>query len=150
MDKESDEDLDITSMIDMTFLLLTFFMVTSTMDPVSSAELPPSKTGRMVETKDRLEIMLQLPDDLDWNPESPGAAPVSIEQVRIFLADQSDELLSPAELSDKLRDGFQEMDQPKAVLYAHKRMPSGIVNEVLRIAREAGASETSVGVTVPK
>ena len=39
--KNEDADLDITPMIDVVFLLLIFFMVTSTMDDQKAANVPP-------------------------------------------------------------------------------------------------------------
>ena len=41
-DEVDEEDLDITPMIDMTFLLLIFFMVTSTMKPDEVLDIPRS------------------------------------------------------------------------------------------------------------
>ena len=41
----SDADFDITPMIDVTFLLLIFFMVTSTMHPTREKNIPPAFTG---------------------------------------------------------------------------------------------------------
>jgi biopolymer transport protein ExbD len=43
--KLEEADMDITPMIDMTFLLLIFFIVTSKMGPKAGVELPPAKNG---------------------------------------------------------------------------------------------------------
>jgi biopolymer transport protein TolR len=43
--KLEEADMDITPMIDMTFLLLIFFIVTSKMGPKAGIELPPAKHG---------------------------------------------------------------------------------------------------------
>ncbi|MEZ6068519.1 MAG: biopolymer transporter ExbD [Planctomycetaceae bacterium] len=40
-----EDDLDITPMIDVTFLLLIFFMVTSTMEPEGGLKIRPRRTG---------------------------------------------------------------------------------------------------------
>ena len=45
----NDADLDITPMIDVTFLLLIFFMVTSTMKPDEVLDIPTSVHGLGVE-----------------------------------------------------------------------------------------------------
>jgi biopolymer transport protein ExbD len=42
---KADEEMDITPMIDMTFLLLIYFLVASTIDTQASAELPPAHYG---------------------------------------------------------------------------------------------------------
>jgi biopolymer transport protein ExbD len=43
--KLEEADMDITPMIDMTFLLLIFFIVTSKMGPKAGIELPPARQG---------------------------------------------------------------------------------------------------------
>ena len=43
-----DEDIDITPMIDVTFLMLIFFLVTSTPDQQTAIELPPALHGEAV------------------------------------------------------------------------------------------------------
>ena len=43
--KKDEAELDITPMIDVVFLLLIFFMVTSTMDDQKAANVPPAKHG---------------------------------------------------------------------------------------------------------
>ena len=43
--KTNDADLDITPMIDVTFLLLIFFMVTSTMHPARDKDIPAAVNG---------------------------------------------------------------------------------------------------------
>ncbi len=51
---EEDSEMDITPMIDMTFLLLIFFIVCSKMDPGATVTLPPAKHGDAVATKDAI------------------------------------------------------------------------------------------------
>lgn len=46
------EDMDITPMIDITFLLLIFFVVTSKMDPSQTGNLPTADAGLSVSAKD--------------------------------------------------------------------------------------------------
>ena len=43
--REQEADLDITPMIDVTFLLLIYFLVKSTMDPSEALDLPKAKYG---------------------------------------------------------------------------------------------------------
>lgn len=45
---KADDEMDITPMIDMTFLLLIYFLVASTIDTKASAELPPAHYGKGV------------------------------------------------------------------------------------------------------
>ena len=46
-----DGELDITPMIDVTFLLLAFFVVVSKMDPSASVALPIASYGQSVQEK---------------------------------------------------------------------------------------------------
>jgi biopolymer transport protein ExbD len=46
--KRGDEEMDITPMIDITFLLLIFFVVCSTMDPTPMGKIPEAEHGLAV------------------------------------------------------------------------------------------------------
>ncbi|MBX3412734.1 MAG: biopolymer transporter ExbD [Pirellulales bacterium] len=45
---KADDEMDITPMIDMTFLLLIYFLVASSIDTQASADLPPAHYGKAV------------------------------------------------------------------------------------------------------
>jgi len=53
-----DTEMDITPMIDITFLLLIFFLVASKMDESSPVALPPAKYGLAVPTKNSVIITI--------------------------------------------------------------------------------------------
>jgi biopolymer transport protein ExbD len=46
--RKGDDEIDMTPMIDVTFLLLIFFVVTSDMNPEKAAELPPARNGGVI------------------------------------------------------------------------------------------------------
>ena len=54
-----DDEMDITPMIDMTFLLLIFFILTSKMTGEKSYEVPPAKNGASIATKNCVMITVQ-------------------------------------------------------------------------------------------
>lgn len=56
---EVDGEMDITPMIDMTFLLLIFFILTSKMTGEKSYEVPPAKHGSSIATKNCVTITIQ-------------------------------------------------------------------------------------------
>ena len=60
--KTEDADLDITPMIDVTFLLLIFFMVTSTMQPDEALDIPTSVHGLGVEANSAILITISAGD----------------------------------------------------------------------------------------
>ena len=59
-----DTEMDITPMIDITFLLLIFFIVASKMDEAANVPLPPAKTGGTVVVKECVIITVG-PGDTD-------------------------------------------------------------------------------------
>ncbi|TVS21118.1 MAG: biopolymer transporter ExbD [Planctomycetaceae bacterium] len=58
-----DSEMDITPMIDMTFLLLIFFLVASKMDPSAAISLPPARYGMPIVEKGAVIITLALGQD---------------------------------------------------------------------------------------
>ena len=53
-----DGELDITPMIDITFLLLAFFVVVSKMDPQQAVDLPKATFGVSVQDKDTVVVIV--------------------------------------------------------------------------------------------
>ena len=53
-----DEEMDITPMIDITFLLLIFFVVCSTMDPTKIGTIPEAENGLAVSAKQSAVIFI--------------------------------------------------------------------------------------------
>ena len=64
----SEMDLDITPMIDVTFLLLIFFMVASTMQATAENDIPRAKHGVGIETELSTVISIRLPAAGDAEP----------------------------------------------------------------------------------
>lgn len=56
--KNEDTEMDITPMIDMTFLLLAFFIMCSKMDPTVAVELPGAFYGDAVSEKDSVVLVV--------------------------------------------------------------------------------------------
>ena len=56
-------DLDITPMIDITFLLLIFFLVSSKMDQDAAVDLPPAKNGMGVVNNQAVLLILRKGQD---------------------------------------------------------------------------------------
>lgn len=60
--KREDAELDITPMIDVTFLLLIFFIVASRMDPQHVVDMPTAKHGSAVAEKNACIIIVARGD----------------------------------------------------------------------------------------
>jgi len=56
-------EMDITSMIDLTFLLLIFFLVAGKMDPSGAIQLPPARYGMPVVEKTSIIVTLAAGED---------------------------------------------------------------------------------------
>ena len=72
-----DTEMDITPMIDITFLLLIFFLVASKMDESTAVQLPSTKTGMNVPVKEAVVITVAEgpSDDTAAVYKGDGAAP---------------------------------------------------------------------------
>ncbi len=55
-----DGELDITPMIDVTFLLLAFFVVVSRMDPQAAVALPMASYGDSIQDKEAVTLIVVL------------------------------------------------------------------------------------------
>ncbi len=55
----NDDELDITPMIDITFLLLIFFLVSSKMTAEQAVELPKARHGGVVAAKESVVILMK-------------------------------------------------------------------------------------------
>ena len=56
--RKDDEEVDITPMIDITFLLLIFFVVASKMDPTQTGRTPKATNGLSVSAKDSAVLFM--------------------------------------------------------------------------------------------
>lgn len=57
--KRDEEEMDITPMIDITFLLLIFFVVASKMDPSQTGNIPEAQNGLAISAKDSAIIFIE-------------------------------------------------------------------------------------------
>jgi len=129
----SDVELDITPMIDVTFLLLIFFMVTSTMQNETELQVPPAKHGEGVSTDASTVITIVT---RDGEPE-------------IYLDDGPQGSPAPlSEIAAYVQAGLNEKPPKKVVIIkADRELPSGFVEEVARAANEVeGIDKFYVGV----
>jgi len=60
--RADDGDLDITPMIDITFLLLAFFVVVSKMDPTTLVNMPKAKYGESIPEKTAVIVVVEASD----------------------------------------------------------------------------------------
>lgn len=89
--RRDDDEMDITPMIDITFLLLIFFVVCSTMDPTKIGTIPEADNGLAISAKQSAVIfinpgpddtvLLSTPDGTEFSPDEDEQAAEIIEYV---------------------------------------------------------------------
>lgn len=126
-------EMDFTSLIDVVFLLLIFFMVTSTMTGQSDVEVPPAKHGKGMDPS--LATILILREPLQPGGETrliigddPNGQPASIEDAR-------------AAIEQKMADGINQV-----LIKAERKVPHQDVLEVARIVGSFESGELYIGV----
>ena len=109
--------INITSLIDVLFLLLIFFMVSSTFveKPGMDLELPESETSTMKEIKD---LVLQITPD--------GGMTLNSEEI------------SSANLKAKLEEEHEQNAGASLILKADKDVKHGVIVNVMDIAKQVG------------
>lgn len=88
--KVGDAELDITPMIDVTFLLLIFFMVTSTMQANKDRDIPSSTSGGQVNTVGMLELVVLAPTTRGGDSEMllEGSS-VTLDEIRSQVSQEA-------------------------------------------------------------
>ncbi len=115
-----DDELDITPMIDMTFLLLIFFMVTSTMEDPEALAIPESQWGQGVETR---EAIIMTVDIIDGQPS-------------VYLADKVDgNAVSLPEVTAYVSANVSPTHNV-IIIKADRDVPTGFVQDVARAAND--------------
>ncbi|MGB1925407.1 MAG: ExbD/TolR family protein [Rubripirellula sp.] len=89
--KREDDEMDITPMIDITFLLLIFFIVCSTMDPTKIGTIPEADNGLAISAKNSAvifikpsgadSVVLSTPDGTEFSSDENEQATEIIEYI---------------------------------------------------------------------
>jgi biopolymer transport protein ExbD len=121
--------INITSLIDVLFLLLIFFMVSSTFleQPGIKLELPYAESAAVVEQKDYVLFVNK--------------------QDKMFLNDKE---VSLEELEGKIKDALPEMKDSALVLKADQDVSHGYVVKVMDIAKRSGVKKLIIGTKLEK
>ena len=131
---DTQADLDITPMIDVVFLLLIFFMVTSTMQATPDVEVPPAQYGLGVEKEHATVITVKKPESggETGTIELRGGRTATLDDVR-------------REIEEALQAG-----RTKAIVRADRETPHGFVQEVIRTVDSVEGIEFYIEVRDPK
>lgn len=120
-------EMDITPMIDCTFLLLIFFMVTSNMQSQREFDVPVAKYGVRVDSKNSITIEVHSPS---------GSDPV------ILLNGQEAPL---DDVPGYVREGMNA-GALRVLIKADGNVPTGFVTKVERKAMEVEGMVLDIGV----
>ncbi|MDB4778201.1 biopolymer transporter ExbD [bacterium] len=135
-DKRRDEDaeMDITPMIDITFLLLAFFVMVSKMDPQMAVALPEAQFGTNVPDKNCVVLVVVAGDTPDSYLIFKGRSKDPEDQVA-----EGEETDQEAEIADYVENEFSSHPKLEAVLIKGEGQ---VLTKAIEVAkRGAGGSE---------
>ena len=117
--------INITSLIDVMFLLLIFFMVTSTFldQPGMKLELPSAESAEVA----RIEKLVLY---------------ISSDDLVVFNNDQ----IALDDLEETLRSAMSEIEDRTLVLNADREVQHGTVIRVMDIAKKIGLEKLVIGI----
>jgi len=130
--KKSDIELDITPMIDVTFLLLIFFMVTSTMQSKKDLDVPPAEYSVNVEKVSSTIILIKAVDP------AGSVRPV----IRL---DGSDAEITIEQMKLAIEKALLE-NRSHVIIKADGNVPTGTVMDVGRAISSIEGATMSIGV----
>ena len=123
----ADEDMDLTPMVDVTFQLLIFFMVTASFALQKSIEVPapdPDKKGAAQQ--------LQILEDLEGT-----SIRVQIDAANVILIDD-EPLADPERLAEALKDKMRKEQKTEVLISAHAASLHRSVIAVIDAANAVG------------
>lgn len=146
--KLEEADMDITPMIDMTFLLLIFFLVTSKLAPKAGVELPKAQHGGAIATKNAIILTV--------GPGEPIARVYrgeSVETKDAFRAanaeEQEQEIIEFIE-SEYARSASSANAKDSVLIQAARGLKHRDVARVAKAAARAEIEQLYVGVVEKK
>lgn len=130
--KMADGEMDITPMIDVTFLLLIFFMVASTMQGTPDVDVPPAQHSIGVDSAGATVITILA-------AKSAGESP------RIVLGDGEGTEADLGDVKRHVEDSARE-GKKRIVLKAEGDVPHGLVDDVAQAIKSVEGVELFMGV----
>jgi biopolymer transport protein ExbD len=120
-----DSEMDITPMIDMTFLLLIFFVLTSKMTGEKSYEIPPAKNGSLVPTKNCVSIIVS---------RGSGDVPIVANGDGVLFSDDPDQQV--AEIGEYVQLELESGRKTEILIRAEGNVTAGQLYKVKQAIAE--------------
>lgn len=130
--KMVDGEMDITPMIDVTFLLLIFFMVASTMQGTPDVDVPPAEHSIGVDSAGATVVTILAPKS-------------SAEPAQIILGDGEGPEADSGDVKNYVEDSVRD-GRKRIVLKAEGDVPHGIVDDVAQTIKSVDGAELFMGV----
>jgi biopolymer transport protein ExbD len=128
--EEEDEDVDMIPLIDISLVLLVFFMMTaSEMISASIVETPPAENARVIEPG-KMSVSLSMVDG----------------NVRYFFGDQAPEPLTQEEVLQRVKENLQGGGSAEAIIKANPWVPYETVQKLLIGMEQLGVQRIEAGV----
>lgn len=130
--------LELTSLIDVVFLLLIFFLVATTFEDVDAGikiELPAS-TIREIKTVEDVQLLI-----------------TNKKVIYIKYKDKSENkklLVSKSNLKKELSKIMNKSENKVVIISGDKTVDYGFIVEIMTLAKEAGASELDIDTVIEK
>ncbi len=121
-------DLDITPMIDITFLLLIFFLVASIPDARTAVELPPAHYGGSVNRRTSVIITVAERD-------GPGPPLVYLADGKLGAPLSDDPAMQETEIARAVEEGYAE-GKPSVLVAAERGVKHRDVSRVAAAASQ--------------
>lgn len=109
--------LDMTPMVDVAFLLLIFFMSTTTLraQEEDMVTLPATKSGEELPVAGQVVVRIDKSGNVFFSPGSAKTAPIALE-----------------ELGPRVKEALDAAEEPQLLVFADGEVPYGTMTEVLR------------------
>ena len=134
-DPEDPAEMDMTPMIDVTTLLLIFFLIAGVFQLEAALQLPRAKSGSPHIVGDQKPVALLIAPG-----EGENAEPV------IRFEDQRDTPVPIDQLAGGYRARVEAGSLSEVIVKAHRAVPFGTVRQAMRALAEAGAAPILIGI----
>ena len=141
--KVEEAEMDITPMIDMTFLLLIFFMVSSRIAAKATVDLPKARHGDVIGMRDAVILTVALGDPLPRVYEGDA-----IDEAHLIPAGTPEE--QEDRIASLVEDLAKKSNKKYVLIQAHKGVKHREVSRVAKAAARAELERLYVGVMEKK